>query len=52
MNVLNMKNKEEIDIEIQNNIKDFYIGKLSYEEFHSIQYLLFEELRKINDINN
>jgi hypothetical protein len=40
---------EELEAETKKNADDFKNGDLSYEELHSMQYLLFKEIEGIKE---
>lgn len=40
---------EELEAETKKNADDFKNGDLSYEELHSMQYLLFKEIEDIKE---
>ena len=40
---------EEIDAEIKHNAELFYAGKLSYEELHTVQKPLCDQLKKLQE---
>ena len=39
----------ELEEETKKNAEDFKRGDLSYEELHSMQYLLFKEIEEIKE---
>lgn len=39
----------ELEKETKKNAEDFKRGDLSYEELHSMQYLLFKEIEEIKE---
>ena len=41
--------REEIEKQIAENAELFKRGELTYEEFHSEQYLLFKQLREMEE---